>query len=72
MQWYVNFPSDSGQRANLSQAQKNGGGRSRAPQNDFGDRTYSQPSYTQSQGQQPQTQTQSASAGAEDPYAACK
>ncbi|KAG0646217.1 Far upstream element-binding 1, partial [Hyphodiscus hymeniophilus] len=58
--------------------QKNAGGggggtsgRSRAPQNDYGDRAYPQQSYSQPQGQQQQGQTQSTPATAqEDPYAA--
>ena len=72
MQWFVYFQSDSKQSANLLQAQKNGGGRSRAPQNDYGDRAFSQQSFTQSQGQLPQAQIQAAPTGGEDPYAACK
>lgn len=56
---------------NSSQAQKNGGGRNRAPQNDYGDRAYSQPSYSQPQGQPSQGQAQAGpQAGAADPYAA--
>jgi far upstream element-binding protein len=55
---------------NTLQAQKSGGGgRSRAPQNDYGDRAYSQPAYSQ----QSQAPAQAApAAGAEDPYAACE
>jgi hypothetical protein len=52
---------------------KNGtsGARNRAPQVDYGDRSYTQQSYTTSQGQQTQGQAPTA-VGAEDPYAACK
>ncbi|RDW75630.1 hypothetical protein BP5796_06451 [Coleophoma crateriformis] len=51
---------------------KNGGGRSRAPQNDYGgDRAYSQQSYSQPQPQTLPQQAQAApQANAEDPYAA--
>ncbi|KAH8811653.1 hypothetical protein F5884DRAFT_750020 [Xylogone sp. PMI_703] len=47
---------------------KNGGGRNRAPQNEYSDRNYSQQSsYNQPQGSQ--TQQNAPPAGAEDPYA---
>lgn len=53
-----------------------GGGRGRAQQNDYGDRTYTQQTYSgpaQGQTQGSGLQAQAAPpAGGEDPYAACK
>lgn len=50
-----------------------GGNRSRAPQNDFGDRGYPQQSYNPAQGQHSQAQTQAVpQADPNDPYAACE
>jgi far upstream element-binding protein len=53
----------------LQQQKSNNAGRGRAPQNEYGDRSYAQPSYAQQGQAQPQA---AAATGQEDPYAACK
>ena len=58
---------------NLKQAAKTGRGGGGGNRNDYGDRSYSQQSYSQPQGQSAQQAPQAApAAGGEDPYAACK